>query len=168
MICYLIPTCITCIKQEALLKSYPNPAINVRYISMETAKKSKHTFPLWKKGRANYEGILVCKNSTSLPILFDKKVKNTNSEPKLIKGKIKPLPDPKLIKGKIKPLPDPKLIKGKIKSQQSVKKLNKGKKKLSIEKLADGSQIVSIKKSSPFVQLFYNTLLLILYQYNFL
>ena len=62
MICYLIPTCITCIKQESLLKSQPNPLINVRYVSMENAKKSKYTFPLWQKGNKMYEGILVCKN----------------------------------------------------------------------------------------------------------
>lgn len=58
MICYLIPDCKTCVKQEKLLKETPNPAINVRYIPMSQAKKSKHTFPLWKKGNQTYEGIV--------------------------------------------------------------------------------------------------------------
>ena len=58
MICYLIPGCKTCVKQEKLLKKSPNPAINVRYIPMSDAKKTKHTFPLWKRGKQTYEGIV--------------------------------------------------------------------------------------------------------------
>lgn len=58
MICYLIPGCKTCVKQEKLLKESPNPAINVRYIPMSQAKKTKHTFPLWKRGKQTYEGIV--------------------------------------------------------------------------------------------------------------
>lgn len=58
MICYLVPGCKTCIKQEKLLKESPNPAINLRYIPMSQAKKIKHTFPLWKRGNQTYEGIV--------------------------------------------------------------------------------------------------------------
>lgn len=58
MICYLIPGCKTCVKQEKLLKESPNPSINVRYIPMSEAEKTKHTFPLWKRGKQTYEGIV--------------------------------------------------------------------------------------------------------------
>lgn len=70
MICYLIPDCKTCIKQEKLLKESPNPAINVRYIPMSQAKKTKHTFPLWKRGNQTYEGI-VRPNSFGVPTLSE-------------------------------------------------------------------------------------------------
>jgi hypothetical protein len=68
MICYLIPDCKTCVKQEKLLKETPNPSINVRYIPMSQAKKTKHTFPLWKRGKQIYEGI-VRPSSFGLPTL---------------------------------------------------------------------------------------------------
>lgn len=68
MICYLIPDCKTCVKQEKLLKESPNPAINVRYIPMSQAKKTKYTFPLWKRGNQIYEGI-VRPNSFGVPTL---------------------------------------------------------------------------------------------------
>lgn len=70
MICYLIPDCKTCVKQEKLLKESPNPAINVRYIPMSRAKKTKHTFPLWKRGNQTYEGI-VRPNSFGVPTLAE-------------------------------------------------------------------------------------------------
>ena len=70
MICYLIPGCKTCVKQEKLLKESPNPAINVRYIPMSQAKKTKHTFPLWKRGNQTYEGI-VRPNSFGVPTLAE-------------------------------------------------------------------------------------------------
>ena len=70
MICYLIPGCKTCIRQEKLLKQSPNPAINVRYIPMSQAKKSSHTFPLWKKGNQTYEGLLRT-NSFGVPTLAE-------------------------------------------------------------------------------------------------
>lgn len=70
MICYLIPDCKTCVQQEKLLKQSPTPNINVRYISMSDAKKSKHTFPLWKKGNQIYEG-LVQPNSFGVPTLTE-------------------------------------------------------------------------------------------------
>lgn len=68
MICYLIPGCKTCVKQEKLLKESPNPAINVRYIPMSQAKKTKYTFPLWKRGKQTHEGI-VRPNSFGVPTL---------------------------------------------------------------------------------------------------
>lgn len=70
MICYLIPGCKTCVKQEKLLKKYPNPKINVRYIPMPQAKQMKYKFPLWQKGKQTYEGI-VRPNSFGIPTLFD-------------------------------------------------------------------------------------------------
>jgi len=70
MICYLIPDCNTCVKQEKLLKESPNPNINVRYIPMAQAKKTKYTFPLWKKGKQIYEGILRT-NSFGVPTLSE-------------------------------------------------------------------------------------------------
>jgi len=68
MICYLIPGCKTCVKQEKLLKQAPDPSINVRYIPMAQAKQSKYTFPLWKKGAQTYQGI-VRPNSFGVPTL---------------------------------------------------------------------------------------------------
>ena len=70
MICYLIPGCKTCIKQEKLLKKSPNPDINVRYMPMSQAKKTNYTFPLWKKGNQTYEGI-VLPTSFGLPTLSE-------------------------------------------------------------------------------------------------
>ena len=58
MICYLIPTCKTCIKQEKLLKAKPNPLINIRYVTMEFAKSTKYNYPLWINGPLKHEGFL--------------------------------------------------------------------------------------------------------------
>ena len=58
MICYLIPECKTCIKQEKLLKAYQNPAINIRYVPMNFAKSTPYKYPLWIFGKDQYQGIL--------------------------------------------------------------------------------------------------------------
>ena len=60
MICYLIPECKTCIKQEQLLKANPNPSVNVRYVTMDFAKSTPHTYPLWMLPgtQYGYHGIL--------------------------------------------------------------------------------------------------------------
>lgn len=58
MICYLIPDCKTCIKQEKLLKAYPNPAINIRYVTMNFAKSTPYKYPLWIFGKDQHQGIL--------------------------------------------------------------------------------------------------------------
>ena len=157
MICYLIPTCITCIKQESLLKSKPNPSINIRYISMEKAKKSKYTFPLWQKGNKKYEGILVCKKE-KMDGIFDskhsQKVKKITPIPKLQKKSCFGSSNPSTGKEVI----ISKKIAEKIKSKTKVKKdfipekvktvkvvkTEKVKAKVVIKKNKDGSKDVSI------------------------
>ena len=71
MICYLIPGCKTCVKQETLLKDSPNPKINVRYIPISMAKKTTYTFPLWKNGKQLYQGILRPNTFGGVPTLSD-------------------------------------------------------------------------------------------------
>lgn len=71
MICYLIPGCKTCIKQERLLKQNPNPNINIRYIPMTQAKKLKYTFPLWIKGKQKYQGVLQPNNFGTIPTMSE-------------------------------------------------------------------------------------------------
>lgn len=58
MICYLIPECKTCIKQEQLLKADPDPSVNIRYVTMEYAKSTPYKYPLWILNRYQYQGIL--------------------------------------------------------------------------------------------------------------
>jgi len=71
MICYLIPGCKTCVKQEKLLKDSPNPNINVRYISISMAKKTTNTFPLWKHGKQTHSGVLRPNSFGGVPTLSE-------------------------------------------------------------------------------------------------
>ena len=69
MICYLIPNCKTCLNQERIFKQSPNPNINVRYISMSSAKKTPYKFPLWINGKKKYQGLLKMNSFGSVPTL---------------------------------------------------------------------------------------------------
>ena len=71
MICYLIPNCKTCLNQERILKQSPNPNINVRYISMGSAKKTPYKFPLWINGKKKYQGLLKMNSFGSVPTLSE-------------------------------------------------------------------------------------------------